>query len=150
FERMSGFCSHPALRGRITVRTLELRAEGIYAESAKRLLKVVPAIGERAHGLSSSLYIADELWAWREGGGWLEAMQTGLVKRPDAKLLMISTAAAMLDSPLGRLRERALGQSDVATSGMVTEAHGELAWIEWSLPDEISLDNMAALKKVNP
>ena len=35
-------------------------------------------------------------------------MQTGLIKRRDSKLLGISTAAAQLDSPLGRLRARAL------------------------------------------
>lgn len=152
FERMRGFCSHEVLAGRVTVRTLELRASPLdgYAESAKGLLRVIPAVGERAHGLSSTLYLADEVWAWREDGQLLEAFQTGLVKRPDAKLLMISTAAAQLDSPLGRLRERALAQPDVQRHGVVTEAHGELAWIEWSLPDEVSLDAMAEVKKTNP
>jgi phage terminase large subunit-like protein len=59
----------------------------------------VPSEGARVHGLSSSLYIGDEVWAWLPGGELLKAMQTGLIKRPDAKLLAISTAASQLDSP---------------------------------------------------
>jgi phage terminase large subunit-like protein len=160
FDRMKGFAAHENLRGLITSRTLELRADSLatisddpmaqYVGRSQAILRVVPAVGERAHGLSSSLYIADELWAWREEAALLEAMQTGLIKRPDAKLLAISTAASRLDSPLGRLRARALAQKDVKRSGFVIEAHGELAWIEWSLPDSESLDNMESVKKVNP
>ena len=76
---------HPALDGLLTVRHLELR----YDED-RRLLRVVPSEGARVHGLSSSLYIGDEIWAWLPSGELLEAMQTGLIKRPDAKFLGIS------------------------------------------------------------
>ena len=158
FERMKGFAGHEALRGLVTPRTFELRATSLAEDrdplakmfGGEAILKVVPSNGERAHGLSSSLYIGDELWAWRQEGELLEAMQTGLIKRPDAKFLAISTAAARLDSPLGRLRERALAQQEVTSKGFVIEANGELAWIEWTLPEDESLDDMAALKKVNP
>jgi len=111
FERMRGFAQHPALEGAFTIRHLELRHE-----QGGGLLRVVPSDGPRVHGLSSTLYIADEVWAWPADGELLTAMVTGLVKRPDSKLLAISTAAAQLDSPLGRLRARAL-------------AHGEPIWV---------------------
>lgn len=82
----------------------------------------MPSDGPRVHGLSSSLYIGDEVWAWPANGELLEAMQTGLIKRPDAKLLAIGTAAARLDSPLGRLRARALAQPTAKRKGAVVEA----------------------------
>jgi len=147
FERMRGFARHPALEDLLVVRHLELRHEDDVGDL--RLLRVVASDGPRAHGLSSSLYIGDEVWAWKTDD-LLEAMLTGLIKRADAKLLMISTAAALLDSPLGRLRARAMAQPTAKRKGPVVEARGELAWIEWSLPEEASLDDMAAVKRANP
>ncbi len=145
FERMKGFTLHPELDGMLKVRHLELR----YDED-RRLLRVVPSEGARVHGLSSSLYIGDEIWAWLPGGELLEAMQTGLIKRSDAKFLGISTAAAQLDSPLGRMRARALAQAYVKRRGAVLEARGDLHWLEWSLPDDVSLDDLNAVKQCNP
>lgn len=81
FERMRGFAQHPALDDQLTIRHLELRHED--HEGHLRLLRVVPSEGARVHGLSSSLYIGDEVWAW-QGEGLLEAMLTGLVKDPEA------------------------------------------------------------------
>ena len=89
---MRGFAMHPALEDQLVIRHLELRHED---EDGLRLLRVVVSEGARVHGLSSSLYIGDEIWAWR-GDELLEAMLTGLVKRPDARFLGISTAAARL------------------------------------------------------
>lgn len=145
FERMRGFAQHPIFGDVVTIRHLELRHE-----DGDGLLRVIPADGPRAHGLSSTLYIGDELWAWKGNGELLEAMQTGLVKRPDAKLLLMSTAAALLESPLGRLRARAMAQPGARRKGPVVEARGELAWLEWSLAEEASLDDMRAIKRVNP
>jgi phage terminase large subunit-like protein len=147
FERMRGFAQHPALEELLVVRHLELRHEDERGDL--RLLRVIAADGPRAHGLSSSLYIGDEVWAWKTDD-LLEAMLTGLIKRADAKLLMISTAAALLDSPLGRLRARAMAQPTAKRKGPVVEARGDLAWIEWSVPEEASLDDMAAVKRANP
>ena len=145
FERMRGFAQHPALKEVLTVRHLELRHE-----EGGGLLRVVPPDGPRVHGLSSTLYIGDEVWAWPAGGELLEAMQTGLIKRPDSKFLGISTAAAQLDSPLGRLRARALAQPTAKRTGAVVEATGDLHWLEWSVPDEADLDDLAAVKAANP
>jgi phage terminase large subunit-like protein len=145
FERMRGFAQHPAIDGRLVIRHLELRRE----ESAG-LLRVVPSDGPRVHGLSSTLYIGDEVWAWPAGGELLEAMQTGLIKRADSKLLLISTAAAQLDSPLGRARARALAHPSAKRRGPVVEASGDLHWLEWSLADDIDLDDLRAVKRCNP
>lgn len=145
FERMRGFAQHPALDGALKIRHLELRRE-----DGDGLLRVVPSDGARVHGLSSTLYIGDELWAWPANGELLEAMTTGLVKRPDSKLLAISTAAAHLDSPLGRMRARALAHPSTKRVGAVIEAAGDLHWLEWSLPDDAELDDLQAVKNANP
>ena len=144
YERMRGFAQHPALDGALTVRHLELRRE-----SDDGHLRVVASDAGRAHGLSSSLYIADELWAWPDKG-LLEAFQTGLVKRPDAKLLVISTAAASLDTPLGRLRARALAQPTAKRHGPIVTASGGIAWLEWSLDEDTDLSDLAAVGRCNP
>ena len=145
FERMRGFAQHEALDDLLTVRHLELRHE-----DGGGLLRVVPSDGPRVHGLSSTLYIGDEVWAWPPGGELLEAMQTGLIKRRDSKLLLISTPSAQLDSPLGRLRARALAHASAKRTGPIVEARGDLHWLEWSLPDDADLDDLPAVKAVNP
>ena len=59
-------------------------------------------------------------------------MMTSMLKNPAARFLGISTAAATLDSALGRLRARALGGPEVAPEGPVLEAGGERPrWLEW-------------------
>lgn len=147
FERLAGFAQHPALEDLLVIRHLELRAEDQYGRL--KLLRVVPSEGARVHGLSSSLYIGDEVWAW-QGDDLLEAMLTGLVKRPDARFLGISTAAARLDSPLGRLRVRALA-GHVTRKGAVTDATAPgLRWLEWSLAEDKPLDDYRAVKRCNP
>jgi hypothetical protein len=94
---------------------------------------VKPSDGPRAHGLSATLYVLDELWAHKDKGLY-EACLTGLIKEPAAKLLAISTAASRLDSPLGRLRARALGQPTAKRTGPVVESTGDVHWLEWSCP----------------
>ena len=146
FERMRGYAEHPALAAQLTVRHLELRhRDGVLAGA----LRVIPSDGPRAHGLSSTLYLADELWAWRDAQ-LLEAMQTGLIKRRDSKLFAISTPAARLDTPLGAMRARALAQRNVRRHGVVTEARGDLHWLEWSLEAGADLDDMSLVRRVNP
>jgi phage terminase large subunit-like protein len=148
FERMEGFITDPVLEDMVTLRHLELRYDG---PEGRRRLRVIPSDGPRTHGLSSSLYVADELWAWSERAGLLTQMQTGLIKRPDAKLLIISTASGDLDSPLGKLRRRAMAQADVHRAGPVVESKGpNLHWLEWSLGDQHDLSNLRAVKRCNP
>lgn len=147
FERLRGFAQDPAIAESLVVRHLEVRHEDEYGHL--RLLRAIPSDGPRAHGLSSTLYVGDELWSWK-GDDLLEAMLTGLVKNPGARFLGISTAAAQLESPLGRLRTRALA-GQVTREGAVTDATAPgLHWLEWSLPDDRELDDYDAIKECNP
>jgi phage terminase large subunit-like protein len=146
FERMRGFAQHPALDDQLVIRHLELRHD---RDGDLRLLRVIASDGARAHGLSSTLYLGDEIWAWK-GDELLEAMQTGLVKNPEARLLGISTAAAVLDSPLGRLRTRALVGTTTRRSAVLDSTAPGLRWLEWSLPEDADPSDMAAVKACNP
>ena len=77
------------------------------------------------------------------------AAQTTLVKRADARLLVISTAAPTLDSPLGRPRVRALA-GDATRRGAFLDAHAPgIRWLEWSVPDDAQL-TVAEVAKANP
>jgi phage terminase large subunit-like protein len=146
-KRMKGFARHEAIRDRITVTHFELRDE------QGGDLTVLAGEGERLHGDSPSLLIGDEVWCWKEGAEMLEAMESALLKRPDSKLILISTASPTLDDgqPLARLRRRAMAQNDVRREGVVTEAKGDdLHWIEWSLADDEDLDDLRLVKRCNP
>jgi phage terminase large subunit-like protein len=146
FERMEGYIRSAGLD--VTVRHLELRFEG--PEGIRRL-RVIPSDGPRTHGLSCTLYVGDEVWAWAQRADLLTAMQTGLVKRPDSKLLAISTSSGDLDSPLGRWRRRAMSLSDVHRAGPVVEAKSkDLHWLEWSLGEQHDISNMRAVARCNP
>jgi phage terminase large subunit-like protein len=143
FEILRDHARHPAVSTRVVLRHLEVRAE----EGA--VLRVLASDGPRAHGLSSSFMVLDELWCHKDDG-LLAAMETGLVKRPDSRLLVISTAAAVMDSPLGRMRQRALA-GDVKRGGAFIDARAEgLRWLEWSLPDDADPTDIAAVKECNP
>lgn len=146
FERMEGYVRSAGLE--VMVRHLELRYQG---PEGLRRLRVVPSDGPRAHGLSSTLMLADEVWAWADRADLLTAMQTALIKRADSKLLAISTSSGDLDSSLGRWRRRAMALPDVHRAGPVVEAKSkDLRWLEWSLSDEHDVSNLRAVKRVNP
>lgn len=83
FERMESFLAHEELDGMVTLRHLELRFEG---PEGMCKLRVVPSDGPRTHGhgLSCTLYVGDEVWAWAQRADLLTAFTTGLVKRPDS------------------------------------------------------------------
>jgi phage terminase large subunit-like protein len=93
--------------------------------------------------------LGDEVWCWTDES-LLEAFQTALVKRPDARLLVISTAAATLDSPLGRLRTRALAGT-VTRAGAFLDARAVgLRLLEWSVADDADPDDLKTVKRANP
>ena len=77
-------------------------------------------------------------------------MQTGLIKRRDSKLLMISTAAAQLDSPLGRMRARALAQPSVKRTGAVIEAGATCTGSNGRCPTTWTSTTSHAVKRANP
>ena len=99
--------------------------------------------------------VIDEAWAIANPktptSGLLEAFQTALIKRPDARLVVISTAAASMDTPLGRMRVRALaGESSNRRGAQIDARAAGLRWLEWSLPEDHALDDFRALARANP
>jgi len=147
YDFMARDSEHPALDGEVEAR--------LHAMRARRggQLRVVSGRGHRVHGRTDSVFLLDELWS--QDGTVLEAAETGLVKRPDARLWILSTAPLSADTPLGRLRERALALPNARRErdGAIVEASGDgLRWLEWSLDPELhDPDDVAFVaKRVNP
>ncbi len=66
------------------------------------VLEAIAADGDRAHGLTPSLALVDELHAWRGDRGrrlW-NAIRTGLAKTPGSLLVVASTAGEKPEGPL--------------------------------------------------
>lgn len=142
---------HPAIRDRVIWRTDALR----WADDPKgpAVLSVVAASGDKAHGWPHpTLIIGDEIWAWGDREPTLlGAMMTAMLKNPECRFFGISTAAAMLDSPLGRLRTRAMAAPNVERKGAVLEARGDgLRWLEWSVSENGNPENLSAVTAANP
>jgi phage terminase large subunit-like protein len=138
---------HPAIREHFRIRHDELRV------GSDTVLLVIPADGGAAHGWEHpTLLLADEIWNWSDRDpSLLGAMMTSLLKNSEAKFLGISTAAASMDSPLGRLRARALAQPNVQRVGGVLRASGDgLNWIEHSVPDDADPEDMEVVAQSNP
>ena len=137
---------------RLVIRHLELR----WCEDPDRPLRftrhlrVLAADALKLHGLTPSLAIIDELHAHGDDSVYL-AMRTAAMKRPGSRLVVISTAGQGAESPLGRLRSRALALPQVKRRGGFTDAQGpNLRLLEWSLPEEVELADLEAIKSVNP
>lgn len=114
-----------------------------------RHLRVLAADAPRLHGLTPSLAIVDELHAHPSDQVYL-ALLTALAKRRGSKLIVISSAGQGADSPLGRLRARALAQPRVTHRGCLTDARGPgLRMLEWSVPDDVEL-TPRNVKRANP
>ncbi|MBA3821918.1 MAG: hypothetical protein H0X17_23745, partial [Deltaproteobacteria bacterium] len=75
-------------------------------------LRVIASDAPKAHGLTPSLVIVDELHAHADDELYL-ALRTAMLKRPGARMIVISTAGQGADTPLGQLRARALAQPTV-------------------------------------
>lgn len=143
YDVMVADSEHPVLAGEVEARLHAMRA------ARGGVLRVVSGRGHRAHGRSDSLMLLDELWS--QDGTLLEAFETALVKRADARLWIISTAAPTLDSPLGRLRLRALALPNARRDGPLLTASGDgLRWVEWSLPDDADPGDLDAVTAANP
>jgi phage terminase large subunit-like protein len=151
FEIAAGFV-RTLDHSNLVVRHHELR----YCENPEvakvfsRHLRVLAADAPRLHGLTPSLAIIDELHAHADDSVYL-AMKTAQLKRPGCKLIVISTAGAGADSPLGRLRSRALAQPHVTRRGAVTDARGaQLRFLEWSVDEDSDVDDPREVKRANP
>jgi phage terminase large subunit-like protein len=115
-----------------------------------RHLRVLAADAPRLHGLTPSLAVIDEMHAHRTDDVYL-ALRTAALKRPDSKLIVISTAAQGHDSPLAVLRRRALAQPEVKRRGAITDARGpDVRMLEWAVPEDGDLDDPRTTKAANP
>jgi len=72
-------------------------------------------------------------------------------RTPRGRLVVISTAAPVLDSPLGRMRARAMAGEVTRRGGLVDAREpGILRWLEWSVPEDRDIDDLRAVKLANP
>jgi hypothetical protein len=79
------------------------------------------------------------------------ALKTAQLKRAGCRLVTISTAPAGQETPLGRLRVRALAAPKVTQRGALTDARGEsLRMLEWALPADADADDARQVKRANP
>ena len=135
--------AHPDIERRITVTRRELRSKDGF-------VKVISSDAPKQHGLIPSLCLVDELHAHPDDDLYL-ALATAMMKRPGAKLVTISTAGTGADTPLGRLRARALALPSVKRTGALTRAQGaNMGMLEWSVPDDAPVDDLALAKQANP
>lgn len=136
----------------LVIRHLELRwcEDPDEPKRFSRFLRVLAADAAKLHGLGGTLVIVDELHAHADDSVYT-TLRTGVMKAAGSKLVVISTAGQGADSPLGRLRARALAQPKVKRQGGFTDARGPaLRMLEWSLPEEADIDDIKAVKAVNP
>jgi phage terminase large subunit-like protein len=112
-------------------------------------MRVLAADAPRLHGLTPSLCLVDELHAHASDEVYI-ALSTAAIKRPGSKLLIISTAGSGPDTPLGRLRARALAASVVRRRGADGRARPDIRMLEWAVPDDADIEDMRNVKKANP
>jgi phage terminase large subunit-like protein len=143
FEYARDLARRSPYEDQITFRHLELRAAGGY-------LRVLASDAPKVHGLTPSLAISDEGHAHADDELYI-ALRTAMLKRPGARMVNISTAGQGADSPLGRLRARALAQPHVKRTGAFTDARGPgLRMLEWAVPEDGDVDDARQVKQANP
>ena len=145
YEYARGFATHPFIDDRVIVRHLELRRG-----DGGGFLRVLASDAPKLHGLTPSLSVVDEYHAHADDGVYL-ALRSAMLKRPDARMVTVSTAGQGAESPLGRLRAHALGSPKVTRRGALTTARGpSLALLEWSVADDANADDARKIKQANP
>jgi phage terminase large subunit-like protein len=142
FDIARGLAGHPAIAKKVEVTRREIR-------TAQGWIKVVASDGPKQHGLILTLAIVDELHAHHDDELYI-ALRTGMLKVPDAQLWTISTAGIGEESALGLLHARAM-TLDIKRKGFFVQAKGpNLGMLEWALPEDADINDMEAVKGVNP
>jgi phage terminase large subunit-like protein len=141
FAYARDFARHPAVSEHLTVRHLELRTPD------GGQLRVLASDAPKLHGLTPSLCVIDELHAHASDEVYL-SLRTALAKRPGARMVTITTAGHGADSPLGKLRRRALASPTIERKGALTIAPGgTVDMLEWAVPEKLPL---TTAKRANP
>jgi phage terminase large subunit-like protein len=117
------------------------------------LIKVLAGDVDSADGMIPTLALVDELHRHRNGD-LLNALTLGLSGR-QGRMIVISTAAATLENPLGVLRERAHAEPSFRRDhkrkkNTARSEDGAFVWHEWCLDPGEDIEDIALVKKVNP
>ena len=115
------------------------------------LIRVMASDSNTSDGVAPSLALIDELHRHKSPDLYA-VMRDGLGKR-DGQMVTISTAGADLDSPLGKMRERAHLLEDRQQDGFHLRARssdGGFVAHEWAVPEGVDCDDIATVKKANP
>jgi phage terminase large subunit-like protein len=133
---------HPAVEQQFEPRFRELRGpDGSY-------LQVKSADAGRLLGLTPTLAIYDEFCVAKDDDMYT-ALRSALL--PGATMFTVTTAGWGAESPLGRLRARALAQPDIRRRGFLSDARGpNIRMLEWMVPEDVDLDDFQAAKRANP
>jgi phage terminase large subunit-like protein len=111
-------------------------------------LQVKSADPRRALGLTPTLAIVDEYCAAKDDELYT-ALRSALL--PGATMFTVTTAGWGSETPLGRLRARALAQPNIRRRGFLTGARGpNIRMLEWMVPEDVDLDDYRSAKKANP
>ena len=119
--------------------------------SGTGFVRVLASDSNTADGIAPTLFLCDELHRHKTSDLYTVAMN-GLDKR-NGKMVTISTAGASLDSPLGKLRERAYLLKDQTKDDFHLRAasdDGHFVVHEWSVPVGEPTDDVSVVKRANP
>lgn len=142
FEYARDVALHPAVDAEYQVRHRELRRpDGGY-------LQVHPADASKLLGLTPTLAVLDEFCEAKDDSVYV-ALRTALL--PGATMFTLTTSGLGAESPLGRLRARAMSQREIRTRGFLTDARGDnFRMLEWAVPPDVPLEDYKAAKRANP
>jgi phage terminase large subunit-like protein len=133
---------HPAVETKFEPRFRELRGPD------GSTLQVKSADARRALGLTPTLAVYDEYCAAKDDELYT-ALRSALL--PGSTMFTVTTAGWGAESPLGRLRARALAQPDIRVKGCLTDARGDhIRMLEWMVPEDVDLDDYRMSKRANP
>ena len=149
YQHAAGFVQRSErLMQRITVRSgyRELRSK-----EDSGFIKVLASDSNTSDGVAPSLALVDELHRHKTPDLYA-VFRDGLSKR-QGQMVTISTAGADLDSPLGKMRERAHLLEDREQDGFHLRARSaDRSFIAhmWEVPEGQDCDDLETVKKANP
>jgi phage terminase large subunit-like protein len=112
-------------------------------------IRVIASDEDTADGVIPTLAIVDELHRHKTAELY-GVLMNGLGPR-DGQIITISTAASTLESPLGKMRQRAYAMPGMRRDGKYRYVRsGSLAFHELALDPEDDTENLKVVKKVNP
>lgn len=149
YDHARGFVGRsPALAELVDVRA---GYREIRSKADTGFIRVLAADANTTDGVGPTLALVDELHRHKTQGLYTN-FRDGLGKR-DGQLVTISTAGDDLETPLGRMRDRALKLPDQSRDGFHLRAasqDGRFVLHEWAVPDGQDTDDLAVVKRANP